>query len=344
MLPRSILPKYPGGTSIDDHASIIGFYLSGMAAENLYVPFSLPSHIYYTIFTWFQKSDEEDPAQLALPPVMELIQELDIDAIAVAIAENVRRALYLKTPLVNYVDSPEEHMISSSSRGHTFLQIGNTELNKAICQIIDQLLRWQRKRGLHPPMADSAEVNLFQKGYGNGPTSADFRLDWEQSPHKGWNLVASFVFADYFLQWLPLSPLENLIHDQVSRAALSLAFRKRFYRLQGQFWKSVTSDQVPVQNAPSLSVLTDNQARRERRRRRKKKRFENRQDIVLAHPEWDSAYWEAHEALGVDGTSSDESENETHIELMGQGRRRPDESEDFLAQGEYFALELAITQ
>ncbi|KIJ35402.1 hypothetical protein M422DRAFT_262365 [Sphaerobolus stellatus SS14] len=161
-------------------------------------------------------------------------------------------------------------------------------------------------------MADSAEVNLFQKGYGNGPTSADFRLDWEQSSHKGWNLVASFVFADYFLQWLPLSPLENLVHDQVSRAALSLAFRKRFYRLQGQFWKSVTSDQAPVQNAPSLSVLTDNQARRERRRRRKKKRFENRQDIVLAHPEWDSAYWEAHEALGVDGTSSDESENETH--------------------------------
>ncbi|KIJ31801.1 hypothetical protein M422DRAFT_266556 [Sphaerobolus stellatus SS14] len=39
--------------------------------------------------------------------------------------------------------------------------------------------------------------------------------------------------------------------------------------------------------------------------------FENRRDIILGHPEWDSTYWNAHEALGVDETSSYESESES---------------------------------
>ncbi|KIJ24041.1 hypothetical protein M422DRAFT_275263 [Sphaerobolus stellatus SS14] len=225
----TILPKYPGGKAMDVHACTIGLYLSGMAAENLFIPYSLPSHIYYTIFTWFQKTDEEDSAEPVKPsPAMELIQQLDIDAIALALSNNIGRALNLNIPTINYVEAPEEPMVSSSSQGHTFLQIGHTELNK------------------------------------------------------------------------------------MSRDALSLAFCKRFYRLQAQFWKSSASNQTMVQTAVNLSVHTNDQTRRERKHSRKKKHFENRQDIILAHPEWDSGYREAHEALGVDGTSSDESESEMY--------------------------------
>ncbi|KIJ31790.1 hypothetical protein M422DRAFT_53247 [Sphaerobolus stellatus SS14] len=310
----NILPKYPGGMTMDPHAATIGLYLSGMAV-NLYVPYSLPSHIYYTIFHWFQTYDKEEPAEPIQPyPVTELIQKLDINAIAQLLSYNIKQALQSTIRTVSPVESLEERMTSSLPQCHIFLQIGNTELNKAICLIIDQLLGWQRKHGgLPPPLVTAAEVDFFHRGDSNGPTSADFRLDWEKSPHSGWNLAASFVFADYFMQWAESSSLRGMMPKQkMSRDTLSFAFRKRFYRLQAQYWKSVASQQPPVQNVPvGLSVHTISQECRERRRHRKKRRFENRQDIILAHPEWDTGYWEAHEALGVDGTSSDESEDET---------------------------------
>ncbi|KIJ26694.1 hypothetical protein M422DRAFT_272204 [Sphaerobolus stellatus SS14] len=153
-------------------------------AVNLYIPYSLPSHIYYTIFHWFQTYDKEEPAEPIQPyPVTELIQKLDINAIAQLLSYNIKQALQSTIHTVSPVECLEEWVTSSLPQCHIFLQIGNMELNKAICLIIDQLLGWQRIHGgLPPPLVTAAEVDFFHRGDSNGPTSADFHLDWKNLP------------------------------------------------------------------------------------------------------------------------------------------------------------------
>ncbi|KIJ35335.1 hypothetical protein M422DRAFT_262506 [Sphaerobolus stellatus SS14] len=187
-------------------------------------------------------------------------------------------------------------------------------MQRAISLVIDQLLGWERKAGgAPPPVANSTEIHAYNSGEPVGPTANDFRLDWAASPHTGWNLTASLVFADLFVEWVGSSPSQSLMSKhKMSHDVLSLAFRKRFYRLQAQFWKSSVSSQVPPTLQPEQIVGSiHSQTAEDRWRGRQRKLFQNREDIILAHPEWEPAYWDALQTLGVDGMSSDESETET---------------------------------
>ncbi|KIJ30005.1 hypothetical protein M422DRAFT_71082 [Sphaerobolus stellatus SS14] len=313
-----MLPKHADGLSIDPHACAIGIYLAGMPAAKLFLPYSFPGHLYYTVFIWFQKfhsgEDEDEPSNSPDPQSLEIFQNLDVDSIARAIGENTRRAIFSIIPgtsvLLAHSEQPQLENITSSAPA--FHHIGNIELNKAICLVIDRLLGWERKAGgSPPPMVDPADLNLFHSGNTTGPTENNFRLDWTASPHSSWNLAASFLFADHFLEWARSSSsmINIMLKHKMSRTALSLAFRKRLYRLQALFWKVHADSSGPVKSAGPNSIV--NQAALERRRGRQKRLFQTRQDIILAHPEWDSTYWDAHEALGIDGTSADESETET---------------------------------
>ncbi|KIJ32211.1 hypothetical protein M422DRAFT_266009 [Sphaerobolus stellatus SS14] len=186
----NILPKYSGGTSIDHQACSIGLYLSGMVTDKFHLPYSLPSHLYYMIFSWFQNSlsteqDLDDSTESPSIEVSEIIQHLDIDSIARGIAKNMRREIYA-LHMITHIEQSESEPASSPSPRLAFFQIGDIEFNKAICLVIDQLLKWQRKRGgSPPPMPDPTEIKHFLAGGLQGPTSTDFCLDWGVSPHKG---------------------------------------------------------------------------------------------------------------------------------------------------------------
>jgi len=140
---------------------------------------------------------------------------------------------------------------------------------------IDQLLGWQRKQGGTPPLsATIPDVSAYQRGYSNGPTTDNFRLQWGASPNKGWNLQASYVFADHFLQRCQDSVVRPIFdHTALTREGLSQAFRQRLYRLQLQFASATISDisSPSLKMLKPLATLTGSQEKRSRRHGRRKK-------------------------------------------------------------------------
>ncbi|KIJ36001.1 hypothetical protein M422DRAFT_51293 [Sphaerobolus stellatus SS14] len=114
----NILPKYPGGRTIDYNACIIGVYLAGITSANYLLPYSLPSHLYYIMFMWFHETvfKEEDQVGSPGPQALELLQNLNIDAIVQAISENIKNALQnIHTSVAGFEVSETEHLQSTTS-------------------------------------------------------------------------------------------------------------------------------------------------------------------------------------------------------------------------------------
>jgi hypothetical protein len=97
----------------------------------------------------------------------------------------------------------------------------------------NQLIGIKRDKAVafvHPSPTPS-EVQRFERGRGDGPTAAKFRLQWGQGRSSQWNAAASRIFTKEFKRLQEQAAANNPDYEFASRVDIEEMFFDRLSRL-----------------------------------------------------------------------------------------------------------------